>query len=102
MWVSCCKKNLTHLTDMSKDLQIILTDMPENLQIISISSIFLYFSPIFSKILRFSPNFSVFLYISRFFFVSLHSKSAALQKRWRCYNLYKSIKKRCSPAVRDG
>lgn len=58
------QKNLTNLTDMSKDLQMILTDIPKNLQIISISSIFLYFSPFFSDILRFSLIFSVFLCFS--------------------------------------
>lgn len=44
---------------------MILTDMPEDLQIIS---------PFFSDFLQNFPKFSDFLYISRFFFVSLHPK----------------------------
>lgn len=69
---------------------MILTDMPEDLQMIS---------PFFSDFLQNSPKFSDFLSISRFFFVSLHPKIRCPEKGLRCYNLYKSIKKRCSPAV---
>ena len=80
---------------MPRNLLIILTDMPRNLQIIlRFSLIFSYFYPNFPIFLRisrffsdflrfslifsdFSPIFSDFLRISRFFFVSLHPKSAA-------------------------
>lgn len=56
--------------------------MPENLQII------LRFSLIFSDFLRFSLNFSVFLRIFA------PENPLPVKKRLRCYNLYKSIKKR--------
>lgn len=71
------QKNLTNLTDISKDLQMILTDIPKNLQIISISSIFLYFSPFFSDILRFSPKFSSYLVFSSY----LCSRNSAARKK---------------------
>ena len=70
------------LTDMHRNLQIILTDIPENLQIIlwisqifsvflrfSLNlSVFLWFSMIFSEFLRFSLNFSDFLCFSLIFY----------------------------------
>lgn len=56
--------------------------MPRNLQII------LRFSPFFYDFLRFSLNFSVFLRIFA------PENPLPVKKRLRCYNLYKSIKKR--------
>lgn len=65
----------------------------------------LYFSPKFSVFPRYSPIFSAFLRNSlhiSFFSSYLCSRNSAAPQGLRCYNLYKSIKKRCSPAVRDG
>ena len=59
------QKKLTNITDMSIDLQIILTDMHRNLQII------LRFSLIFSDFLCFSLVFSDFLLNSLIFSVLL-------------------------------
>ena len=86
-------KKLTNIMDMSKDLQIILTDMHRNLQIIlrfsPNFSVFLRFSLIFSDFLRFSLIFSKFLGFSSYLCTR---KSAALKKGLRCYNLYKVLK----------
>ena len=70
---------------MTEDLQMILTDMPKNLQMISNFS-------------SFSPFFSTYLVFSSY----LCTRKSVAPQGLRCYNLQKSIKKRCSPAVRDG
>lgn len=66
-----------------RKIQIILTDIHENLQMIS------SLSPIFSDFLRFSLKFSDFLRFSSYLCTR---KSATRKKRWRCYNLYKVLK----------
>lgn len=70
---------------------MILTDMPEDLQMIS--PFFLRFSQKFSEILRFS------LYIS--FFLRIFAPENPLPAKKGCGVIIfiQSIKKRCSPAV---
>ena len=86
------QNKLTNLTDMSKDLQIILTDIPKNLQIISI---FLYISLFFSVFLRNSPIFSVFLRNSLHISFFLRIFAPAIPRAVHCIgenNLYKVLK----------